>query len=151
MMLLSDLVIYLRVMANDLSVDLQEYTDDDLITNLRVAIMLTEAQWGQGYTISLNGSDYEVNPDPPSWLQILYVLNCAIHTRAFSITYSFDNKVTKVTNNSKDNDIKILQKTFDAIMQERRYGTTVGYSFNSFDDLLTRPNLILAEIEDGYR
>ena len=55
----SSLVPYMRIMADDYDVSLQEYTDEDLINNLRVGITLMEASWNHGYTIEFNNGIYD--------------------------------------------------------------------------------------------
>jgi hypothetical protein len=148
---ISTLIPYLRLAIddNDPSGD-YENTDAQLITNLRFAILASEADWNQNYSIQQTEGVYEIIPDPPSWLQILYVIKCAIMMRSFERLYSYQIPAIKITRTSKGEDLDSLQKIYDAIIQERRYATC-GYVFTSFDDLFTRPNLILSEIEKGYR
>jgi hypothetical protein len=113
--------------------------------------MGVESEWTQGYVVSLNTeSEYEINPTPPEWVQILFVLGTAIRMRAYEQKYSFQVPAIKITRTSKGEDLESLRSLYNAIIQERRY-STVGYVFSSFDDLFTRPNLILSEIEEGYR
>jgi hypothetical protein len=50
---LSELIPLVRAMADDNDVYLQEYTDEELITNLRIGIMLMEAAWNNGYAVEL--------------------------------------------------------------------------------------------------
>lgn len=150
---LNNLIEGIRVMANDLNTDLQEYTDDDLIKTLKIGISLVNAEWEQGYSTSLNATsgEYEISPTPPEWLCCLYLLRTAAGMRIFQILYSFDNKTTKVTNNSKKDDVKDLKELYQRILDERRYGNVVGYVSTSFDDFFTRPNLIYDAISQGYR
>jgi hypothetical protein len=151
---LNGLVEGIRVMSADLGSDgIQEYTDDDLIKNLKIGVALVNAEWEQGYSVTLNdiSGEYEILPDPPEWLQMLYLLRTAAGMRHFQLLYSFDNKVSKVTNNSKKEDVENLKELYNRIMDERRYGDVVGYIETVWSDFFTRPNLILNEIYEGYR
>lgn len=154
---LKNLVPFLRLMANDYGADLQEFTDEQLANDyLRLGVLMQEASWKQGYSVKLNADDpnnpfYEITPDDmPEWLQILTVLKTALGMKIFEDSYSIDNKVIKVTRTSKSEDLKGLQMLYDEILNERKY-STVGYSYNTWDDFFTRPNLILNEISEGFR
>jgi hypothetical protein len=148
---ISTLVPFLRMAIddNDISGD-YENTDARLIDYLRFGILASESDWNQGYTIALNETVYEVSPDPPIWCQMLFVIKTAIMMRTFTQVYSYQIPAIKITRTSKTEDLAGLQQIYNAIIQERRF-STVGYCFNSFDDLFTRPNLILSDIEEGYR
>jgi hypothetical protein len=149
---LSELVTYLRIMANDYGADLQEFTDQQLANDyLRLGILMQEASWRQDYSIVLNNGVYEITPDPPDWLQILYVIKTALGMKIFEDSYSLDNGVIKVTRTSKSEDLKGLEMLYNEIIQERRYSNVIGYSYSSWDDFFTLPNLILNEIDKGYR
>jgi hypothetical protein len=151
---LNSLIEGLRVMAHDLGTEgFQEYTDEDLIKNLKIGIALVNAEWEQGYSVALNGTsgEYEISPDPPEWLCMLYLLRTACGMRIFQLLYSVDNKVVKVTNNTKKDDVKDLKELYQRILDERRYGDVIGYVSTVFDDYFTRPNLIFDAISQGYR
>ncbi len=150
---LNSMLTYARVVLNDTDSSMYQYEDTDLINSLKVAFLLQEASWNQSYTMALNGTtgEYEISPTVPDWYQILICLKMCISCKLFEERYSFDNKVTKVTNSTKSDDIKQLIKIYEEIIQERRYGTVVGYAYNSWDDFFTRPNLIYNEILQGYR
>jgi hypothetical protein len=149
---LSELVEPLRLTIDDWdSSGDYENTDERLITYLKYGVNGVESEWSQGYSVSLNAeSIYEINPIPPEWLCMLYVLGTGIRMRAYEQKYSYQIPAIKITRTSKGEDLKSLQDFYNAIIQERRY-STCGYVFSSFDDLLTRPNLILTDIEKGYR
>jgi hypothetical protein len=150
-LLLSELVEPLRQVIDDFDPSGDyENTDERLITYLKWGVKGVESEWSQGYTVSLNETSYEINPTPPEWLCMLYVLGTGIRMRAYEQKYSYQIPAIKITRTSKGEDLKSLQDFYDAIMQERRYSGT-GYVFSSFDDLLTRPNLILTDLEKGYR
>jgi hypothetical protein len=70
--------------------------------------------------------------------------------KIFQEKFSYNNKVMSVTRTSKTEDLKGLQFLYGEIINERKF-TTGGYIFTSWDDLLTRPYLIDAEITEGYR
>ena len=148
----STLVPFLRQAIDDNDIDADyENTEARLMEYLRFGIYASEADWSQGYTIQLSATSvYEITPDPPIWLQMLYVLKTAIMMRTFESKFSYQIPAIKITRTSKVEDLQGLQSLYDAIIQERRY-STVGYCFNSFDDLFTRPYLIQTEIEEGYR
>ncbi len=149
----TSMLIYLRIMLDDNDSSMQQFSDTDLINSLRIGFLLQEASWQQDYTIALNGTsgEYEISPDPPDWYQILVCLKTCISCKLFQISYSYDNKVTKVTNSSKSEDIKKLLEEYKSIIDERRYSDVVGFCQTVFDDFFTRPNLIFNEIEEGYR
>lgn len=147
----ADLVPFLRVMADDNDVDLREYTDLQLEDEyLRTGIMAQEASWNQGYTVGGTTGSYTISPDPPQWLQILYVVKTALMMKIFQEKFSYNNKVMSVTRTSKTEDLKGLQFLYEEIVSERK-NQTVGYAFTCWDDLFTRPYLIDAELEEGYR
>jgi hypothetical protein len=144
-------------MCDDRDISLQEYSDDDLITNLRIGIMLLEASWDNGYKVVLNTNDhnnqfYEIvgNKEPEQWLLALYLLKTLIGMRVFQQIYSFDNKVIKITNTSKKEDLEALNQLYDEIIETRK-NTAVGYVFTSFDDYFTRYYDILDSISEGFR
>jgi hypothetical protein len=153
----SSLVPFLRVMADDNNISLQEFTDKQLSDEyLRLGVMMQEASWNNGYLVRLNTDDpnnqfYEIVGDNevPQWLQILYVLKTALGMKIFQEIYSFDNKVIKVTNTSKKEDLQGLQFLYDEILQERKY-STCGFVYTTFDDFRTRYNLILNETSKGF-
>jgi hypothetical protein len=148
---ISTLIPYLRLSINDndLSGD-YENTDTQLIDYLRFAVLASEADWSQGYSIQQTEGVYEIIPTPPVWCQIFFIIKCTLMMRVFERSFSYAIPAIKITRTSKTEDLAELQKIYDAIIQERRY-SCAGYSYNSFDDLFTRPNLILTEIEEGYR
>lgn len=152
----SSLVPFLRVMADDNDVDLQEYTDEQLTDQyLRIAVTLENAEWEQGYSVQLNTNDpdktfYEITPDPPEWMQILYVTRAALGMREWREHFSLDNKIIKKTSSNIKDVVEGLKATRNAILQERRYSCS-GYAYSTWDDFFTRPNLILNEISKGYR
>jgi hypothetical protein len=148
---ISTLVPYLRMSVDDNDPDGDyENTDARLIEYLRFGVLASGADWEQGYTVQLNETVYEISPTPPSWCQVLFVIKTAMMMRGFERSYSYQIPAIKITRTSKGEDLDSLQKIYDAIIQERRY-SVCGYTFSSFDDLFTRPNLILSEIEEGYR
>lgn len=153
---LKNLVPFLRAMADDNDVDLQEYTDEQLIDPyLRIAVVLENAEWEQGYSVQLNIDDpensfYEVTPDPPEWMQILYVTRAALGMREWRETFSIDNKIIKKTSSNIKDVIDGLKATRAAILQERRY-SCAGFAYSTWDDFFTRPNLIINEISEGFR
>lgn len=148
---ISDLVPFLRVMADDNDVDLQEYTDTQLSDDyLRVGIMAQEASWNQGYTVEGSAGAYTITPDPPQWTQILFVLKTALAMKIFQEKFSYNNKVMSVTRTSKTEDLKGLQFLYDEIINERKFSIG-GFVFSSWDDFFTRPYLIDAELTKGYR
>jgi hypothetical protein len=148
---LSELLVPLRQIVDDWdSGGDYENTDARLIDYLRYGVIGVEAEWSQGYTVSLNETVYEINPTPPEWMQLLIVLNTGIKMRAYEQRSSYQIPAIKITRTSKTEDLNELKQIYSAIMQERRY-SGVGYTFSSIDDLLTRPNLILTDIEKGYR
>jgi hypothetical protein len=119
--------------------------------------MMQEASWNNGYIVRLNTDNpdnqfYEIVGDTevPQWLQILYVLKTALGMKIFQELYSLDNKVIKVTNTSKKEDLQGLQFLYDEILQERKY-STCGFVYSTWDDFFSRPSLILNEITKGYR
>lgn len=160
---ISSLVPLLRVMCDDNDVSLQQFTDKQLSDEyLKTAIMLQEASWDNGYSVELNPGDNTVDPhiepfyeivgdkDVPQWLQVLYVLKCALGMQIWQEKYSFDNKVIKVTNTSKKDDIEGLKFLYQEILDERK-NSGVGFAYTSFDDFFTRYYNILDEISEGYR
>jgi hypothetical protein len=152
---LLDLVSFLRVMADDNDIDLQEYTDEQLVEYLRLAVILENAEWEQNYTLQKNTEDpdnsfYEIVPDPPEWMQILYVTRAALGMREWRERFSLDNKIIKKTSSNIKDVIEGLKATRAAILQERKYNC-VGYAYDTWDDFFTRPNLILNEISKGFR
>lgn len=157
---ISSLVPFLRAMADDADdndVDLQEYTDEQLIDPyLRIAVILENAEWEQGYSVRFNTDDpnnsfWEITPDPPEWMQILIVTRAALGMREWREIYSLDNKIIKKTNSNIKDVIEGLKATRAAILQERRYNTSPGYSYSTWDDFFTRPNLVSNEIVKGFR
>jgi hypothetical protein len=153
----SSLVPYMRVMADDYNVSLQEYSDDDLITNLRVGIILQEAAWNHGYTIQFNEEDpdnkfYEIVGEsvPEQWLQILFCLKTAMGMKAWQDQYSFNNKVVSVTNADQSQNKKTIKEFYDEILVERK-NNCAGYAYSTWDDFFSRPNLILNQISEGFR
>jgi len=153
---ISELVGFLRTMADDNYVDLQEYTDLQLSDQyLRIAVILENAEWEQGYSVQLNINDsnnnfYEISPTPPEWMQILYVTRAALGMREWKETFSIDNKVIKKTSSNIKDVVDGLRMTRAAILQERKFGS-VGYSFSNWDDFFTRPQLTFDAINQGYR
>jgi len=148
---ISTLIPFLRMAIddNDPTGD-YENADERLAQYLRFGIYASFSDWEQGYTVQLNETEYEISPDPPIWCQMLFVIKTAWMMRSFEQKYSYQIPAIKITRTSKAEDLDGLQKIYDSIIQERRY-SCAGYSYNSFDDLFTRPNLILTEIEEGYR
>jgi hypothetical protein len=145
-------------MCDDNDISIQEYTDIDIITNLRIAVILMEGVWDHGNTVRLNPGDVNVNAyyeivgdnEIPQWLEILYVLKAVIGTHAYRDRYSYSNGVMKVTNADQSQNKKTLKEFYDETMEARKYNT-VGFSYSTFDDFFTRPELILDEISKGYR
>ena len=148
---ISTLVPYLRMSINDndLSGD-YENTDAQLIDYLRFAVLASEADWAQGYSIQQTEGVYEITPTPEPWCQMFFIIKCTLMMRVFERSFSYSIPAIKITRTSKTEDLAELQKIYDSIIQERRY-STVGYTYNSFQDFFSRPNLILSEIEEGYR
>jgi hypothetical protein len=152
---LSSLVSFLRLMADDNDVDLQEYTDEQLIEYLRLATILENAEWEQGYSVQPNTDDpdnifLEITPDPPEWLQILIVTRAALGMREWRETFSLDNKIIKKTSSNIKDVIEGLKATRAAILQERKYNC-VGYVYDTWDDFFSRPNAIINKISQGFR
>jgi len=152
---LSSLVSFLRLMADDNDVDLQEYTDEQLIEYLRLATILENAEWEQGYSVQLNTDDsdnifLEITPDPPEWFQILIVTRAALGMREWRETFSLDNKIIKKTSSNIKDVIEGLKATRAAILQERKYNC-VGYAYGTWDDFFSRPNVIINKISQGFR
>jgi len=155
---LSSLVEFARLMVDDYD-DLdgfQEYSDERLIDYLRFAAILESAEWDQGYSVQLNTENpdsppfYEIEPDPPEWLQMLIVTRAVLGMREWREYFSLDNKIIKKTSSNIKDVIEGLKATRAAILQERRH-SCVGYSYNTWDDFFTRPRLIVDEISKGYR
>lgn len=148
---LVSLVPLLRVMADDNSIDLQEFTDQQLADEyLRVGVMLQEASWNQGYIIEGSPGSYSITPDPPQWMTILFTLKTALGMRIWQKEYSIDNHILKITRTSKNEDIKSLQELYQEVINERK-NSGVGYVSTSFDDYFTRYYDILDAINQGYR
>lgn len=147
----SSLVPYMRIMADDYDVSLQEYTDEDLINNLRVGITLMEASWNHGYTIEFNNGIYEIvgESEVPQWLQILYCLKTAMGMKAWQDQYSFNNKVVSVTNADQSQNKKTLKEFYDEILAERKNSVS-GFCYSTWDDFRSRPRLIINEISKGF-
>jgi hypothetical protein len=147
----SSLVPYMRIMADDYDVSLQEYTDEDLINNLRVGITLMEASWNHGYTIEFNNGIYEIvgESEVPQWLQILYCLKTAMGMKAWQDQYSFNNKVVSVTNADQSQNKKTLKEFYDEILAERKNSVS-GFCYSTWDDFRSRPRLIINEIPKGF-
>lgn len=147
----SSLVTYMRIMADDYDVSLQEYTDEDLINNLRVGITLMEASWNHGYTIEFNNGIYEIvgESEVPQWLQILYCLKTAMGMKAWQDQYSFNNKVVSVTNADQSQNKKTLKEFYDEILAERKNSVS-GFCYSTWDDFRSRPRLIINEISKGF-
>lgn len=147
----SSLVPYMRIMADDYDVSLQEYTDEDLINNLRVGITLMEASWNHGYTIEFNNGIYEIvgESEVPQWLQILYCLKTAMGMKAWQDQYSFNNKVVSVTNADQSQNKKTLKEFYDEILAERKNSVS-GFCYSTWDDFRSRPRLIVNEIPKGF-
>jgi hypothetical protein len=147
----SSLVPYMRIMADDYQVDLQEFSDEDLINNLRVGIIIQEAAWNHGYTIELNNGIYEIVGEsaPEQWLQILYCLKTAMGMKAWTDQYSFNNKVVTVTNADQSQNKKTLKEFYDEILSERK-NSCAGYCYSSWQDLFDRPLQIMNAISVGY-
>lgn len=144
---LSTLVTFLRVSIDDALAGYQENTDAELIELLRMGIQVQEGSWNQGYSVVVNNTDpdnpvTEITPDPPVWLQMLYVIKTALMMKSFKATYSYDNGAVKVTRTSKKEDLEALQKLYDEILDEQKYANTC-FAFNSWDDYLTRRDKIL--------
>jgi hypothetical protein len=138
-------------MADDYDVSLQEYTDEDLINNLRVGITLMEASWNHGYTIEFNNGIYEIvgESEVPQWLQILYCLKTAMGMKAWQDQYSFNNKVVSVTNADQSQNKKTLKEFYDEILAERKNSVS-GFCYSTWDDFRSRPRLIINEIPKGF-
>jgi hypothetical protein len=147
----SSLVPYMRIMADDYDVSLQEYTDEDLINNLRVGITLMEASWNHGYTIEFNNGIYEIvgESEVPQWLQILYCLKTAMGMKAWQDQYSFNNKVVSVTNADQSQNKKTLKEFYDEILAERKNSVS-GFCYSTWDDFRSRSRLIINEISKGF-
>lgn len=147
----SSLVPYMRIMADDYDVSLQEYTDEDLINNLRVGITLMEASWNHGYTIEFNNGIYEIvgESEVPQWLQILYCLKTAMGMKAWQDQYSFNNKVVSVTNADQSQNKKTLKEFYDEILAERKNSVS-GFCYSTWDDFRSRPRLTINEISKGF-
>ena len=147
----SSLVTYMRIMADDYDVSLQEYTDEDLINNLRVGITLMEASWNHGYTIEFNNGIYEIvgESEVPQWLQILYCLKTAMGMKAWQDQYSFNNKVVSVTNADQSQNKKTLKEFYDEILAERKNSVS-GFCYSTWDDFRSRSRLIINEISKGF-
>lgn len=158
-LLVSSLVTYVRIMADDYDVSLQAYTDEDLINNLRVGITLMEASWNHGYTIELNlgNPDEDIKPfyeiigesEVPQWLQILYCLKTTMGMKAWQDQYSFNNKVVSVTNADQSQNKKTLKEFYDEIIAERK-NSVGGFCYSTWDDFRSRPRLTINEISKGF-
>lgn len=151
----SDLTSYLRTMLMDIDEgSLQEFTDEQLTNKyLVMGIKVENAILGDlGCNIQrdITNSYWEFVTDPEDWLQIFYCVATCLRMRSWEQVYSFDNGVTKTTNHNIKDVVNGLKDTYNAILQERRYGC-VGYSYNTWDDYFTRFNLIYNEISKGYR
>jgi hypothetical protein len=146
--IITDLVPFLRLSIDDNSQP-YEFTDTELETYLRFGVAIQEGSWNQSYSIILD-TTYKINPDPPEWLKMLYVIKTTIMIRTFQERFSYNNKVLAVTRTSKTEDLRALQMLYDEIINERK-NSCVGYSYNSFDDYFTRFYDIVDEINEGFR
>lgn len=154
----SELTPYLRTMLLDEDQSLQQFTDDDLTNKyLVVAIKVENAILGDlGCGIQLNDTDPEVDPywefivEPQDWLQIFYCVAACLRMRSWEQVFSLDNGVIKTTAHNTKDVVNALRETYNDILQEHKYGA-IGFSFSSWDDFYTRPNLTLNAISQGYR
>jgi hypothetical protein len=154
---LSSLVKFTRLMVDDYDdIDgFQEYSDENLIDYLRFAAILEGAEWDQGYSVQLNTENpdapfYEIEPDPPEWLQMLIVTRAVLGMREWREHYSLDNKIIKKTSSNIKDVVEGLKATRAAILQERRY-SCAGYAYDNWDDFFSRPNAIINKISQGFR
>lgn len=135
---LSSLIPYLRRAIDDTDTDDPEYLDSELLADLNFGVMLQEAKWNQGYIV-INDL---ITPDPPTWLQMLYILNTAIRKREFELSMSYKTNAFTITKTSKMEDLKGIQKLYDDIEWENRYATGVAV-ITTWDDYLTRITRVL--------
>lgn len=147
-----DLVPFLRYVLKDIDSEDYEYSDDELVKYIRMAVQIVEAGWDMGYAIHVEEFSeetiYYIEPEPPVWRQMLYVLKTAMMIKSFDETFLYQTPLLKITKTSKIEDIAYLQQMYDDIEYEHRF-TAVGEVWGTWDDFLTRISRIRDKVSEA--
>lgn len=156
---LDTLIPYLRRSIDDIDSEDYDYSDEELRRDLKFGVISLEAEWEQGYTVSEQtvgeGDNAEthffIDQDiVPDWFQMLIVLKTAYKIKVFVSDHSIRLPSISVTSSSKKDDLDRIEKMIESIEYERRF-KTVGFAYSTWDDYFTRYNLILDQLNEGYR
>ena len=136
-MLLKDLIPFLRFTIDDRDVVDQEYTDTELLQCLQFGIQAVEGEWEQGYQVLVDIEELYIDPSPPTWVQMLFVLKTAIMVKSFKDVYHYKVPTISITNSSVKDTIKKLEETYNAIKKEHSCQDT-SFIYTTWDDYRQR-------------